>query len=96
MAQERGHPLVRAVALYLDLCFYHPFADGNARAARLVFDFVLWQARIGIAELRPVFALPRVAGDAAGYLDFLRLVIALSESRGAQPALRRLAASTAE
>lgn len=35
------HPVVAAVRLYLDITFFHPFPDGNARAARLWLDFVL-------------------------------------------------------
>ena len=31
----------QAARSYLDLCFLHPFDNGNARAARLVLDYVL-------------------------------------------------------
>ncbi|MFE6555681.1 Fic family protein [Streptomyces sp. NPDC057746] len=47
---EGGRPLpltARAARAYLDVCFFHPFADGNARSAFLAFLFVL--AREGVA-----------------------------------------------
>ncbi|KOU15595.1 hypothetical protein ADK52_34995 [Streptomyces sp. WM6372] len=37
----------RAARAYLDVCFFHPFDDGNARAAFLAMVFVL--AREGVA-----------------------------------------------
>ncbi|WP_311774568.1 Fic family protein [Streptomyces sp. AK010] len=37
----------RAARAYLDVCFFHPFDDGNARSAFLALIFVL--AREGIA-----------------------------------------------
>ncbi|HEU4534159.1 MAG TPA: Fic family protein, partial [Polyangiaceae bacterium] len=43
-------PAVRGARLYLDLCFLHPFADGNARAARLGLDFVLTRAGLAIDD----------------------------------------------
>lgn len=46
---DPNHPLsvsVRAACVYLDVCFFHPFDDGNARSAFLAALFVL--AREGI------------------------------------------------
>jgi hypothetical protein len=40
----------RAARLYLDLCFLHPFADGNARLARLAMDHVLTAAGVAIDD----------------------------------------------
>jgi len=40
--------IVRAVRLYLDICYLHPFADGNARAARLALDHLLTRYRHGL------------------------------------------------
>src|SRR6187401_2588125 len=37
---------LRAARAYLDVLFFHPFVDGNARAATLTLDFIL--AREGI------------------------------------------------
>ncbi|WP_329371662.1 Fic family protein [Streptomyces sp. NBC_00669] len=39
-------PAARAARAYLDVCFFHPFDDGNARCAFLVLVFVL--AREGV------------------------------------------------
>ncbi|MDX3696417.1 Fic family protein [Streptomyces europaeiscabiei] len=45
---ERPLPLTaRAARAYLDVCFFHPFDDGNARSAFLALLFVL--AREGVA-----------------------------------------------
>lgn len=45
---ERSLPLTaRAARAYLDVCFFHPFDDGNARSAFLALVFVL--AREGVA-----------------------------------------------
>ncbi|MFG2810534.1 Fic family protein [Streptomyces massasporeus] len=77
-AYDAARPLpltARAARAYLDVCFFHPFDDGNARAAFLALIFVL--AREGIA-LDGVVLLRRVTfqadepGDAltlAGYID---------------------------
>ncbi|MEU1375442.1 Fic family protein [Streptomyces triculaminicus] len=51
----------RAARAYLDVCFFHPFDDGNARAAFLALVFVL--AREGIA-LENVGLLRRVTFQA--------------------------------
>ncbi|MEU7469954.1 Fic family protein [Streptomyces sp. NPDC044984] len=55
---ERPLPLTaRAARAYLDVCFFHPFDDGNARSAFLALLFVL--AREGVA-LNEVSLLRRV------------------------------------
>lgn len=73
------HPVAGAARVYLDLCFFHPFADGNGRAARLALDLVLSRAGFAVPDARPIFLLPRVAGSVAGYLDLLRLLVLLCE-----------------
>ncbi|MFD7242109.1 Fic family protein [Streptomyces massasporeus] len=77
-AYDAARPLplsARAARAYLDVCFFHPFDDGNARSALLALIFVL--AREGIA-LDGVVLLRRVSfqadepGDAltlARYID---------------------------
>ncbi|MEW2134217.1 Fic family protein [Streptomyces sp. NPDC005435] len=60
----------RAARAYLDVCFFHPFDDGNARAAFLTLVFVL--AREGIA-LDGVILLRRVTFQADEPEDALRL-----------------------
>ncbi len=52
------HPLVRACRLYCDICFYHPFDDGNGRAARVWLSAVCWRARIGIPSLIQLSQFP--------------------------------------
>jgi Fic/DOC family len=46
--------LVRAARVYLDICYFHPFPDGNARAARLALDHVLTSARHGLHAFEPL------------------------------------------
>ena len=49
-ARDSGRPLpltARAARVLLDVCFFHPFDDGNARSAFLALVFVL--AREGVA-----------------------------------------------
>lgn len=74
----------RAARAYLDVCFFHPFGDGNARAAFLALTFVL--AREGIA-LDNVSLLRRVrfqADDPQDPLILTRYInIHLSETRRA-------------
>jgi Fic family protein len=52
-----------AARVYLDVCFFHPFDDGNARAARLALDCVLTRAGLAIHVAEPIFAIPRWADD---------------------------------
>ncbi|MEU8546161.1 Fic family protein [Streptomyces roseoverticillatus] len=82
-AGERSLPLtVRAARAYLDVCFFHPFDDGNARSAFLALVFVL--AREGVA-LDRVDLLRRVTFQADDPKDALSLVryvgIHLAETR---------------
>ncbi len=56
-------PTARAARAYLDVCFLHPFEDGNARLARLLADHVLTGAGLRLEAGDPVFALPRFAHD---------------------------------
>lgn len=56
-------PIARGARIYLDLCFLHPFKDGNARAARLALDYVLTQAGLALLDGPPIFAIARWAHD---------------------------------
>ena len=91
-AAERGAPLpltVRAARAYLDVCFFHPFEDGNARCAFLALVFVL--AREGVT-LDGVSLLRRYAFDADNPRDALTLAncvdlhLAETRRRAALPA----------
>lgn len=91
-ASDTGRPLgltARAARAYLDVCFFHPFDDGNARSAFLTLVFIL--AREGIA-LEGVSLLRRITFEADDPQDPLILVryinIHLAETR------RRTADST--
>ncbi|MEV5129151.1 Fic family protein [[Kitasatospora] papulosa] len=85
-AATAGEPLgltARAARTYLDVCFFHPFDDGNARSAFLALVFVL--AREGVA-LGAVGLLRRVTFEADHPQDPLALIrylnIHLAETRG--------------
>ncbi|MEU3093060.1 Fic family protein, partial [Streptomyces massasporeus] len=72
-AYDAARPLpltARAARAYLDVCFFHPFDDGNARSAFLALIFVL--AREGIA-LDGVVLLRRVSFQADEPKDALTL-----------------------
>ncbi|MFJ7965488.1 Fic family protein [Streptomyces sp. NPDC096324] len=80
---QRPLPLIaRAARAYLDVCFFHPFDDGNARSAFLTLLFVL--AREGVA-LDGVSLLRRVTFQAHEPQDALSLTryidIHLAETR---------------
>jgi hypothetical protein len=74
-ARGRAHPIARAARAYLDLCFFHPFEDGNARAARVAFDCCLTAAGLGLGHARLLFAPALVAGSREGYEAFLRTAV---------------------
>ncbi|MFE1109221.1 Fic family protein [Streptomyces rochei] len=84
-ARDAEQPLpltARAARAYLDVCFFHPFDDGNARCAFLALVFVL--AREGVA-LDGVSLLRRVTFQADEPDDALALTryvdMHLSETR---------------
>lgn len=56
-------PLARAARVYLDVCFFHPFPDGNARAARLALDHVLTSEGLALHLAEPLFQFPYYADD---------------------------------
>jgi hypothetical protein len=61
------HPLLKACRLYLDVRFFHPFADGNSAAARLAFQWLLQRDGVRLPELTPLFRLPIHPGNAEEY-----------------------------
>lgn len=73
-ARDGCHPVARAVRLYLDLAFFHPFPDGNARAARLWFEYALRRARLPTPPLAPWVLRPKRPGDAAHYGELVRFL----------------------
>jgi len=76
-------PVERAARAYLDVCCFHPFADGNARAARLALEFVLTRAGLALHTCAPVFVMSRsIRGRSDAYCFWL----ALDQLVGAAPA----------
>lgn len=59
-------PALRAARVYLDVCFFHPFVDGNARAARLALDHVVTRAGLALHTVEPIFVVARAADDRRG------------------------------
>ncbi|MEU7822424.1 Fic family protein [Catellatospora sp. NPDC049133] len=72
---DRAVPVTaRAARAYLDVAFFHPFDDGNARLAGLVLQFVLLREGIELDEVAPILTTVRRADDADGAADLARLV----------------------
>lgn len=69
-------PASRAARVYLDVAFFHPFTDGNGRAALLALAFVLARASVTLEEVGPLH-YPRYADDPAGAADLAKLVSVL-------------------
>lgn len=70
----------RAARAYLDVAFFHPFADGNARAALLTLVHVLAREDIVLPEVGPL-QTTRYADDPAGAADLAALVGVLNRRR---------------
>ena len=64
----------RAARAYLDVAFFHPYDDGNARLAGLVLQFVLLRGDVELDEVAPILTTVRRADDAEGAADLARLV----------------------
>ncbi|MFK0284985.1 Fic family protein, partial [Streptomyces sp. NPDC090499] len=88
-AEGAGVPLpltARAARACLDVCFFHPFDDGNARSAFLALVYVL--AREGVA-LDSVSLLRRVSfqadhpRDAVALTNYIDLHLAETRRRHA-------------
>lgn len=65
---------VRAVRAYLDICFFHPFADGNARSARLALDHVLTRAGLGLHTIDPLILIARSTDDTSGVYTMMHML----------------------
>ncbi|WP_282701080.1 Fic family protein [Streptomyces sp. CC219B] len=77
---EPGIPLAsRAARTYLDVAFFHPFADGNARSALLALTFVLAREGVVLDEVGPL-QTTRYADDPAGAADLALLVGVLARA----------------
>ncbi|MER6678086.1 Fic family protein [Streptomyces sp. NPDC000983] len=69
----------RAARAYLDVAFFHPFPDGNARLATLALAYVLELEGVRLDQVGPL-QTTRYADDAAGAADLAALVFVLIRS----------------
>jgi fido (protein-threonine AMPylation protein) len=69
--------IAKAVRLYLDIIFFHPFPDGNARSARLWFEFVLRRERVNLPSLTALARLRKIPGASHRYWAFATLAAKL-------------------
>jgi hypothetical protein len=67
----------RAARLYLDVCFFHPFDDGNARSAFLALTFLLARSGIALDQVAPIRRVQRYTDDPDGALALADLVAIL-------------------
>jgi len=59
LAQEDDDFTVKAAKTYLDICFFHPFEDGNGRLAEVVLDFMIRKSKYRIINAEACKALFR-------------------------------------
>ncbi len=72
---ETAAPLAaRAARIYLDIAFFHPYDDGNARLAGLALQFVLLREQVELDDVAPILNVVRRADDAEGAADLARLI----------------------
>jgi hypothetical protein len=64
----------RAARVYLDVCFVHPFGDGNARAAMLTCYHALARNGVVVDQAAPLLTVSRRADDPRGALALTRLI----------------------
>ncbi|MEX0172046.1 Fic family protein [Streptomyces sp. LMG1-1-1.1] len=69
----------RAARAYLDVAFFHPFPDGNARLAMLTLAYVLELEGVRLDNVGPL-QTTRYADDDAGAADLATLVFILIRS----------------
>ncbi|MEU6089884.1 Fic family protein [Streptomyces sp. NPDC047085] len=86
-ATEAPLPLPsRAARVYLDVAFFHPFPDGNARLSLLALGHVLEREGVRLDEVGPL-RTTRYADDAEGAADLAALVaVLLRDTRRRAPA----------
>jgi hypothetical protein len=78
----------RAARTYLDVCYFHPFSDGNARSAFLALTFVLGREGIVLDQVGPIRRLDRHADDPEGapaLVDLVATLISTTCRRGSSP-----------
>jgi hypothetical protein len=78
-AADRATPVpARAARAYLDVAFFHPYEDGNARLAGLVLQFVLLRGGVELDEVAPILTMVRRADDAEGAAGLVRMVYGIA------------------
>jgi hypothetical protein len=70
----------RAARAYLDVAFFHPFDDGNARAGMLTLAFLLRRDRVTIELAEPLLVVVRRADDPDGASALAHMLAALIEA----------------
>lgn len=68
----------RAARAYLDVCFFHPFDDGNGRVAMLAMYHLLLREHVVLDQAGPLLTTSRRADDAQGALSLARLIQVLA------------------
>jgi len=71
IAAKDWHPLLKACRSYLEVRFFHPFAEANSAASRLAFQWSLQHGGGRVAELTPLFRQPIAPGNEEHYQAFL-------------------------
>ncbi len=80
----RLSPAARAARAHLDVCFFHPFDDGNGRAALLTLVFVLARAGVTLDSVVLIRRFGRRADDPQDALNLCRTVeFSIGQSRAA-------------
>ncbi|MEU4220946.1 Fic family protein [Actinoplanes sp. NPDC026623] len=69
----------RAARVYLDVAFFHPFPDGNARSAALTLYFVLAREDVVLDQAASLLMTVRPAGETRAAEAMARHVAALTE-----------------
>jgi prophage maintenance system killer protein len=72
---DEVHPLLKAVRLYLDIIFFHPFNDGNARAALLWMIFHCKRSGFSLPDFGTIFSFPFIPGDEKNYWQFSSMIL---------------------
>lgn len=82
----------RAARLYLDVCFFHPFEDGNARSAFLALTFILARSGVVLDQVAPIRRLQRRADDledALALANLISILITNTSRRGSRVSASR-------
>jgi hypothetical protein len=76
----------RAARVYLDVAFFHPFDDGNARSAMLALSYVLARDDVLLDRAAPMLMTVRRAHDLLGAAGLARLIeILIDATRSRRP-----------